>query len=140
VKRYYGHFMDRHYKGLQTGAHNDSIFKHASGFHGKNIIIESLLCENPAGNAYSSVSFGCWSQDQRRGRLFNELSAGGKVTMPMNKTFWSSYFGVFTDKFGIQWMVSTSISSSCGCFLSFASPHQPPVRAAVWFPANGQPA
>jgi PhnB protein len=39
-------------------------------------------------------------------RLFNSLSAGGKVMMPMNKTFWGDYFGVFTDKFGINWMVS----------------------------------
>ncbi len=39
-------------------------------------------------------------------RLFNELSKGGKIMMPMNKTFWDSYFGMFTDKFGIQWMVS----------------------------------
>jgi len=39
-------------------------------------------------------------------RLFNGLSAGGTVTMPMNKTFWGDYFGMFTDKFGISWMVS----------------------------------
>lgn len=39
-------------------------------------------------------------------RLFNGLSAGGKATMPMNKTFWGSYFGMLTDKFGIAWMVS----------------------------------
>ena len=39
-------------------------------------------------------------------RLFNGLSAGGNVTMPMNKTFWGDYFGMFTDKFGINWMVS----------------------------------
>ncbi len=39
-------------------------------------------------------------------KLFNGLSAGGIVTMPMNKTFWSDYFGMFTDKFGISWMVS----------------------------------
>ena len=39
-------------------------------------------------------------------KLFDGLSAGGKVTMPMNKTFWSSYFGMFTDKFDIHWMVS----------------------------------
>jgi PhnB protein len=39
-------------------------------------------------------------------RLYNGLSAGGKATMPMSKTFWSSYFGMFTDKFGINWMVS----------------------------------
>jgi len=39
-------------------------------------------------------------------RLFNGLSTGGQVTMPLNKTFWGEYFGMFTDKFGINWMVS----------------------------------
>jgi len=39
-------------------------------------------------------------------KLFNGLSAGGKVTMPLSKTFWSDHFGMFTDKFGINWMVS----------------------------------
>jgi PhnB protein len=39
-------------------------------------------------------------------KLFNGLSAGGKVTMPMDKTFWGAYFGMFTDKFGINWMVN----------------------------------
>ncbi|SMO38104.1 PhnB protein [Saccharicrinis carchari] len=39
-------------------------------------------------------------------KLFNKLSEGGKVIMPMNKTFWDSYFGMLTDQFGIQWMVS----------------------------------
>ena len=43
---------------------------------------------------------------QEADRLFNGLSAGGKVTMPMDKTFWGDYFGMFTDKFGINWMVS----------------------------------
>ena len=39
-------------------------------------------------------------------KLFTSLSDGGKVTMPLSKTFWSEYFGMFTDKFGINWMVS----------------------------------
>lgn len=39
-------------------------------------------------------------------RLFNGLSAGGKVTMPLSTTFWGDYFGMFEDKFGINWMVS----------------------------------
>jgi len=39
-------------------------------------------------------------------KLFNGLSAGGKVFMPMNQTFWGAYFGMFTDKFGINWMVN----------------------------------
>ncbi len=38
--------------------------------------------------------------------LFNKLSDGGKVTMPLDKTFWGAYFGMFIDKFGINWMVN----------------------------------
>lgn len=39
-------------------------------------------------------------------RLFEGLSAGGQVTMPLNKAFWGGYFGMFIDKYGVQWMVS----------------------------------
>ena len=39
-------------------------------------------------------------------RLFNGLSEGGKVTMPMDVTFWGDYFGMFTDKFNINWIIS----------------------------------
>lgn len=39
-------------------------------------------------------------------RIFNGLSAGGNVFMPMDKTFWGAYFGMFIDKFGIHWMVN----------------------------------
>jgi PhnB protein len=30
------------------------------------------------------------------------------VTMPLGKTFWSPYFGMVTDRFGVGWMVSTA--------------------------------
>jgi PhnB protein len=39
-------------------------------------------------------------------RIFNGLSDGGIVTMPLDKTFWNAYFGMFTDKYGINWMVN----------------------------------
>lgn len=39
-------------------------------------------------------------------KLFNALSSGGQITMPLNTTFWGDYFGMFADKFGINWMVS----------------------------------
>lgn len=39
-------------------------------------------------------------------RLFNELSAGGEVEMPMEEMFWGDYFGSFRDKFGIYWMIN----------------------------------
>ena len=45
-------------------------------------------------------------------KLFNGLSAGGNVTMPLMQTFWSKYFGMLTDKFGIAWMVSLNQAPS----------------------------
>ena len=39
-------------------------------------------------------------------KLFKGLSVDGKVTMPLADTFWGAYFGMVTDKFGVQWLVS----------------------------------
>lgn len=39
-------------------------------------------------------------------RIFNGLSAGGTIEMPMEDMFWGDYFGSFIDKFGVCWMVS----------------------------------
>lgn len=55
-----------------------------------------------------SISIVATSQDEAD-KLFNGLSAGGNVTMPMDKTFWGAYFGMFVDKFGIPWMVNYDI-------------------------------
>ena len=37
-------------------------------------------------------------------RLFQALSAGGKIGMPLQDMFWGGYFGSLTDAFGVQWM------------------------------------
>jgi PhnB protein len=37
-------------------------------------------------------------------RLFNALSAGGKITTDLQDMFWGSYYGTCIDKFGVQWM------------------------------------
>jgi PhnB protein len=39
-------------------------------------------------------------------RAFAALAEGGKVGMPLAKTFWSPCFGMVTDRFGIGWMVT----------------------------------
>lgn len=39
-------------------------------------------------------------------RLFNGLSEGGQIEMPMEDQFWGDYFGSFNDKYGIYWMVN----------------------------------
>ncbi len=39
-------------------------------------------------------------------KLFLGLSAGGKIEMPLNQTFWGAYCGMCRDKFGVQWMIT----------------------------------
>jgi len=57
-----------------------------------------------------SLSIGAESKEEAE-RLFNGLSEGGKVKMPLADSFWNSYFGMFEDKFGIQWMVNYDYDS-----------------------------
>ena len=62
------------------------------------------------GNA-SAISIAC-NDDDEATRLFNSLSDGGRVTMPFGKTFWDAKFGMFTDKFGIDWMVNCQLGKT----------------------------
>ena len=39
-------------------------------------------------------------------RLFQKLSTGGNPAMPMNQTFWGDYFGMCSDRFNVNWMIS----------------------------------
>lgn len=57
-----------------------------------------------AGNNFS-LSVNTASRDEAD-KVFNGLSQGGKVTMPLQDTFWGAYFGMWVDKFGINWMVN----------------------------------
>ncbi len=40
-------------------------------------------------------------------RVFNELSVGGKVIMPIVETFWTPVYGILTDRFGINWKITS---------------------------------
>lgn len=41
-------------------------------------------------------------------KRFDALAAGGRVTMPLAKTFWSPCFGMLVDRFGVSWMVNVA--------------------------------
>ena len=56
------------------------------------------------GNNYS-ISINTDTREEAD-KLFNALSTDGQISMPMSDTFWGAYFGMFTDKFGISWMVN----------------------------------
>ncbi len=52
-----------------------------------------------------SISVNTDSEQQTRD-LFAKLSEGGKIQMPLDNMFWGALYGMFTDKFGIQWMLN----------------------------------
>lgn len=58
---------------------------------------------NAGNNIYLSLEA---ESKEEAEKLFNGLSAGGKVTMPLDDAFWGAYFGMLTDKFRIHWMVN----------------------------------
>jgi PhnB protein len=52
-----------------------------------------------------SISVNTDTEDEAK-RIFASLSEGGAIHMPLEKTFWGALFGMFTDQFGINWMVN----------------------------------
>lgn len=53
----------------------------------------------------SKISISAASKEEAD-KLFNGLSEGGQIEMPITDSPWGSYFGMFRDKYGIEWMVN----------------------------------
>ena len=56
---------------------------------------------NSGNNVALSMNF---RNEEDQKKVFDNMSAGGNVTMPLQDTFWGAKFGMCTDKFGINWM------------------------------------
>jgi PhnB protein len=54
-----------------------------------------------SGQVHLSINF---ENEAQQEKVFNALAEGGKVSMPLNDTFWGARFGMLTDKYGINWM------------------------------------
>jgi len=67
-------------------------------------MLETHEHKHIAGNNFS-ISIHPSSREETD-KLFNGLSEGGNIIMPLADTFWNSYFGMFVDKFGISWMAN----------------------------------
>lgn len=66
---------------------------------------DTMEAANAATSSNISISINATSEEEAH-RLFDGLSKGGKTTMPLQKTFWGALFGMFTDSFGVNWMVN----------------------------------
>jgi len=75
---------------------------------GKNILMANDVPESlgrvDENENRSKISISAESREEAD-KLFNGLSVGGQIEMPIADSPWGSYFGMFRDKFGIEWMV-----------------------------------
>jgi len=70
---------------------------------GDNVIMASDGMDKVSNDGNIMLSISMENVDELDS-VFNKLSDGGTVTMPLEDTFWGARFGMFTDKFGVQWM------------------------------------
>lgn len=109
-----GEFLSlQHYKDMQDGDKLDEcdqgkILHVALPIKG-NILMASDMLESKGqkfvpGNNFA-ISIEADSEEEVQS-LFTSLSVKGFINMPLDKTFWGAYFGMCTDRFGIQWMIS----------------------------------
>ena len=68
-----------------------------------NDVPESMGRTNENENR-SKISISAESKEEAE-KIFNGLSVGGQIEVPMEESPWGSYFGMFRDKYGIEWMV-----------------------------------
>lgn len=75
---------------------------------GKNVLmgndVPEFMGKTNENENRSKISISAESKEEAD-KLFNALSEGGQVEMPIADSPWGSYFGMFRDKYGIEWMV-----------------------------------
>ena len=95
--------------GDQMSANEKDKIMHVSLPIGNTILMGTDALESQGhtltmGNIFS-IAISPETMDEAH-KIFNGLSAGGVVEVPMEKMFWGAWFGMFTDKFGIKWMIN----------------------------------
>ena len=82
---------------------------------GKNILMANDVPESMGqvseNENRSKISISAESREEAD-KLFNGLSAGGNIEMPITNSPWGTYFGMFRDKYGIEWMVEFDAKSN----------------------------
>ena len=113
---YIGRFKDMPPSdGKNCPPEDDNKIMHVSLPIGEGTVLMGSDCPSSYGAVVQgtnfAISINAKSRDEAD-RLFKGLSAGGKVTMPMEDTFWGAYFGMWEDKFGINWMMNYDTNQS----------------------------
>ena len=91
-------------QAMITPESKDKVMHAAIKIGDKQVLLSDGRCGGKA--SFSGISLALSADSPAEAdKLFNALSKGGQVTMPMGETFFANRFGMCSDKFGIGWMV-----------------------------------
>jgi PhnB protein len=94
---------------MAQDAKDKDLIVHAALKSGSVVIMASDPLPSMPATAGSNFRLSLQGQDAKSlTDIFNKLSQGGEVEMPLAKQFWGDTFGMLTDKFGIHWQVNIS--------------------------------
>jgi PhnB protein len=92
-----------------VAAGNDDKIMHAAIRIGDSVVMASDgRCSGGADFRGFSLSLAVKTPAEAE-RAFAALSEGGRVDVPLAKTFWAPLFGMLTDRFGVRWMVQIAL-------------------------------
>lgn len=92
--------------GATDPAMADRIMHARLDIGGRKLMASDTMTVTPIGGAKGfSLSLSYPSEGEAK-KVFDALAEGGRVTMPMQPTFWAKSFGMLVDRFGTAWMVN----------------------------------
>lgn len=101
-------FKDMSNPGYPIPEKEENKIMHIALPIGKNILmgndVPEIMGRVNENENRSKISVSAESREEAD-KIFSGLSAGGNVEMPISDSPWGSYFGMFRDKYGIEWMV-----------------------------------
>lgn len=100
-------FMQRYGDSPMAGKGPDDKIMHTSIKIGDSVVMacDNVFEDQNPTTVGNNISLTIGSNDPAAAdTMFEKLSDGGSVTMPMQETFWAARFGMLTDKFGVNWM------------------------------------
>jgi len=101
-------FKDLASDDFQVAEHEANKIMHIALQIGKNLLMANDVPEfmgKTNENENRSKIVITADNKEEADKLFNGLSAGGQIEMPISDSPWGTYFGMFRDKYGIEWMV-----------------------------------
>lgn len=101
-------YKDMQNPGFAIPEHEENKIMHITLPIGKNVLmandVPEIMGKVNENENRSKIAITAESREEAD-KLYNGLSVGGTIEMPIAESPWGSYFGMFRDKFGIEWMI-----------------------------------